>query len=257
MAVSRAVLTNVYAAPDSCQDVRVAKEKAASIRALNRERITAAILDAARDQIAHSGASALSVRAITRELGMASSAIYRYFPSRDDLLTKLIIDSYESLGAAVEAAESRVPREDLTGRFRAICRSTRRWALDNQHEYFLIYGTPVPGYKAPQDTIAPATRVATLMITVLVEAAAAKATSGRQPAAPAELRRALSPMRSSVPDPVSDAEMANGLSTFSALFGAISFELGGQLHNVIRETETSRSAYFEFQIDGWIAALGW
>ena len=235
----------------------MAKEQAVSIRAMNRERITAAILESAREQIAQNGASALSVRAITRELGMASSAIYRYFPSRDDLLTKLIIDSYDSLGAAVEEAESRIPREDLTGRFRAICRSTRRWALQNQHEYFLIYGTPVPGYQAPQDTIAPATRVATLMITVLVQGAAGQNASGRMPDATPELQRALSPMRPSVPDVVPDAEMARGLSVFSALFGAVSFELGGQLHNVIREAETSRSAYFEFQIDGWIAALGW
>ncbi len=185
------MLTNVYAAPNSCQDVGMAKEQAVSIRAMNRERITAAILESAREQIAQNGASALSVRAITRELGMASSAIYRYFPSRDDLLTKLIIDSYDSLGAAVEEAESRIPREDLTGRFRAICRSTRRWALQNQHEYFLIYGTPVPGYQAPQDTIAPATRVATLMITVLVQRSAGQKASGRTFGATPDLRRGM------------------------------------------------------------------
>jgi hypothetical protein len=38
-----------------------------------------------------SGAQQLSLRAAARELGMVSSALYRYFPSRDDLLTALIV----------------------------------------------------------------------------------------------------------------------------------------------------------------------
>lgn len=224
---------------------------------MNRERITASILDAARDQIAESGASSLSVRAIARDLGMASSAIYRYFASRDELLTRLIIDSYDSLGAAVEAAEARVPRDDRPRRFRTTCHAVRKWALANQHEYFLIYGTPVPGYRAPDDTIAPATRVATVMITLLVEDSALRSEARSRADVPPALHRALSPMRASVPDGVSDADMFAGLSVFSAIFGAVSFELGGQLHNVIREAETSRFAYFDALVDGWLATLGW
>mgnify|MGYP000867340074 FL=1 len=237
----------------------MADMQAVSIRAMNRERITAAILSAAREQIATSGASSLSVRAIARELGMASSAIYRYFPSRDDLLTKLIIDSYDSLGAAVEAAEARIPRDDRRGRFRTTCRAVRRWALEHQHEYFLIYGTPVPGYRAPEDTIAPATRVATIMITLMVEEAVAggRDRESEHDAVSPDVHRALSPMRGSVPAEVSDAQMVSGLSVFSAVFGAVSFELGGQLHNVIRETETSRAAFFDAQIDRWLTTLGW
>ena len=235
----------------------MSKNQAGSIRALNRERITAAILEAARGQIATVGASGLSVRAIARELGMASSAVYRYFPSRDTLLTKLIVDSYDSLGAAVEAAEARVARDDPRGRFRAICRAVRSWALANQHEYFLIYGTPVPGYRAPEDTIAPATRVAALMINLLVEGSSEGSTAASRSEVSTALHRALSPMRASVPPEVSDAQMAAGLSIFSAIFGAVSFELGGQLHNVIREAETSRAAYFDAQIDGWLTSLGW
>lgn len=233
------------------------KATATSIRAMNRERINAAILEAARDQIAKDGASSLSMRAIARELGMASSAIYRYFESRDELLTKLIIDSYDSLGQAVEDAEAKVPRDDRTERFRMICHSVRRWALANTHEYFLIYGTPVPGYKAPEDTIAPATRVATLMISLMVEVAMSPDRSQPHRTESPRLHRALAPMRRAMPTGIADGEMAAGLSIFSALFGAVSFELGGQLHNVITETEASRSAYFDSQIDGWLAALGW
>lgn len=235
----------------------MATESAGSIRAMNRERITAAILELAREQIASSGANSLSVRAIARELGMASSAIYRYFPSRDELLTKLIVDSYDSLGEQAEIAEVRVSREDRAGRFRAICHAVRQWALANPHEYFLIYGTPVPGYKAPEDTIAPAARVAELMIALMIEASLehnSRKQSGNENQA---LHRALVPIRSLIPDEVSDKQLALGLSVFSALFGAISLELGGQLHNVITDTKTSRTAYFDNQVDIWLTSLGW
>ena len=60
----------------------------------------------ARQHLATDGAN-LSLRAVARDMGMVSSAIYRYFPSRDDLLTALILDAYNALGAAVEAAEAR------------------------------------------------------------------------------------------------------------------------------------------------------
>ena len=100
---------------------------------------------------------------------MASSAIYRYFPSRDALLTRLIIDAYDALGAAVEDAEAAVDRTDVLGRFRAIGHAVRSWARANPHEYALIYGSPVPGYAAPTDTIDPATRVTTVLLRLLAE----------------------------------------------------------------------------------------
>ena len=97
---------------------RTARERA-------RAEITREILDAARGYLATDGAPALSLRAIARDLGMASSALYRYFDSRDALLTRLIIDAYDSLGAAAEASESVVDRADLAGRFTAICQAVR------------------------------------------------------------------------------------------------------------------------------------
>ena len=150
---------------------RTARERA-------RTEITQEILDAARGYLATDGAPALSLRAIARDLGMASSALYRYFDSRDALLTRLIIDAYDSLGAAAEASESVVDRADLTGRFTAICQAVRAWALAHPNEYALIYGSPVPGYVAPTDTVAPASRVTTLLMRILIDAT----TAGRIPA---------------------------------------------------------------------------
>src|SRR5579859_4095197 len=103
---------------------RTARERA-------RAEITREILAAGRRHLATDGAAALSLRAIARDLGMASSAVYRYVASRDDLLTKLIIDAYDSLGAAAEASEAEVDRSDLAGRWTAVCVTVRNWAKAN------------------------------------------------------------------------------------------------------------------------------
>ena len=153
-----------------------------------RAEITAEILDAARGYLATDGAPALSLRAIARDLGMASSALYRYFRSRDELLTRLIIDAYDSLGAAAEVREETIDRDDLAARFTAICDAVRGWALDHPNEYALIYGSPVPGYVAPADTVQPAIRVTTLLLRIIVDAAAAGRAPAQDEARPSERR---------------------------------------------------------------------
>jgi AcrR family transcriptional regulator len=117
-------------------------------RERTRAEITRQILDAARRHLATDGASGLSLRAIARELGVSSSAVYRYVASRDDLLTRLIVAAYDALGAASAAKEAAKARHDLVGRWSAVCHTVRGWALANPNEYALIYGTPVPGYIA-------------------------------------------------------------------------------------------------------------
>src|SRR4051812_34165194 len=139
---------------------------AASIRARVRAEMTEEIKAAARRHLAADGAN-LSLRAVARELGMVSSAIYRYFASRDELLTALIVDAYDAIGSAAERAEAAVDRADLRGRWLTACRAVREWALANPHEYALLYGSPVPGYAAPQDTVPPASRVPVLISGIL------------------------------------------------------------------------------------------
>lgn len=56
-----------------------------------RSETIAEIKRLARQQMESDGATNLSMRAIARDLGLVSSAIYRYFPSRDELLTALIV----------------------------------------------------------------------------------------------------------------------------------------------------------------------
>ncbi len=230
---------------------RTARERA-------RAQITREILQAARQHLATDGAPALSLRAIARDLGMASSAVYRYVASRDELLTRLIIDAYDSLGAAAEAAEGAVDRDDLTGRWSTVCNAVRRWALANPNEYALIYGSPVPGYVAPPDTIAPASRVSALLVRILVDATA----KGRlepailEDAVPAATEAALAPIRALVPAPVPDALILRGLMAWTALYGTVSFELYGQLHNVVGEEPGDREAYFAECVRRWALHVG-
>ena len=141
-------------------------------RERTRAEITRQILDTARRHLATEGAPGLSLRAIARELGASSSAVYRYVASRDELLTRLIVAACDALGAAAEAQEAAVARADLAGRWSAVCGAVRDWALANPNEYALIYGTPVPGYTAPPATIAPAARVSSVLLGILTDAAA-------------------------------------------------------------------------------------
>ncbi len=211
------------------------------LRARVRAEMTREIKDEARRQVAEAGAEGLSLRATARRLGMASSAIYRYFPSRDHLLTALIVDAYDAIGAAAEDADAGCRRADVAGRWRATCRAVRQWALDHPHEYALIYGSPVVGYRAPQDTIGPASRVSLAMAAVIRDAAAAGAL--RSPFVP-ECATELSPAAAveaarvgaeALPGVPVDA-VVRGLTAWTQVFGMVSFELFGHLTGVVADT---------------------
>ena len=210
----------------------------ASLTARERARaeLTREIKEEARRQVAAEGAQRLSLRAVARELGMVSSAVYRYFPSRDSLLTALIIDAYDALGAAVESADAGQPRSDLRGRWRAICHSVRDWAVARPHEYALIYGSPVPGYRAPQDTIAPASRAGLMLGHLLTDAWASRASRGANGAAeglmPPLLAEQATALAAAIAPAVPGPVVLRGLIAWTQLFGMISFELFGQFVGV-------------------------
>lgn len=199
---------------------RTARERA-------RAEITREITDAARRQLAESGAAALSLRAIARELGMVSSALYRYFPSRDDLLTTLIIDAYNAIGAAVEhaVAVGDTPR----ARWRGMAVAVREWAIAHPHEYALLYGSPVPGYQAPQTTIGPASRIPLAALGILHQAKE----SGTLTTWTDTLAPVLSAQTTGLADQlapgVPEANIARIVVAWTQLFGVVSFELTGQL----------------------------
>src|SRR6478735_7224871 len=82
-----------------------------------------------RQHLATEGAAALSLRAVARDLGVVSSAVYRYVRSRDELLTLLVVDGYNELGDEVDAALARAPVHDFAERFRTVGRAVRGWGL--------------------------------------------------------------------------------------------------------------------------------
>jgi AcrR family transcriptional regulator len=211
-----------------------------------RAELTREIKEAARRQLAETGAPQLSLRAVARELGLVSSALYRYFPSRDDLLTALIIDAYDSLGEAAEAAAAANGTAGPRSGWRAVCHTVRDWARANPHEYALIYGSPVPGYQAPRDTVGPAARVPLVLGQLVRDSWAIQSASPAAPATPAggaskhcppaALREQISTVLAAqaaivagaiapgVPEPL----IVRVLIAWTQLFGMISFELFGQ-----------------------------
>lgn len=190
-----------------------------------------AIQEAGRRQLAEVGPAALSLRAIAREVGMVSSAVYRYFPSRDDLLTALIIEAYDELGDALDDADAAVRRRgDLVRRLRAYGDALRDWARAHPHEYALLYGSPVPDYAAPQSTVVPAGRVTGALLRLAERAQ----DDGRTPVAtrrltPAE-SAALEGVRPAVATPLDDALLLRWLMAWTTLFGHLSLELFGHMH---------------------------
>ncbi len=220
-----------------------------------REEITHEMVRIAKEHLARDGGAGLSLRAVTREMGMASSAVYRYVPNRDALLTLLIIDAFNNLGAAVEKAEQKVPREQLLSRFLAVCHGVRTWAFAHPHEYALIYGSPVPGYSAPTDTVAPASRVTNLLSAILVKGIAAHPSAKFTPVDDAA-SASLSPIRAYIGINIPDRPLLQGLNAWTGIFGAVSFELFGHMHNVIASSAKARRAYFDYQMRSIGLSLG-
>ena len=227
--------------------------KAEGVRARVRAEMTEEIKAVARRHLASDGAN-LSLRAVARDMGMASSAVYRYFASRDDLLTALIIEAYDSVGETAEraAATAAGSGADFADQLVAVGHAVREWALAEPHQWALIYGSPVPGYQAPQDTIGPATRVI-LQIAAIIRDAVAAGRVGPQPEISGryteELRAVADQFGAGIPPRLVGA----GMAAFIQLCGAVSAELFGQLNNSIDE---DRRGYLEFQMRGAAAFIG-
>jgi AcrR family transcriptional regulator len=204
-------------------------------RARARIEVTAAIKDEARRQLASEGAAKLSLRAVARELGMVSSALYRYFPSRDDLLTALIIDAYDSLGESAEAAHAAVADAVPVERWVAVGEAVRGWALAHPHEYALIYGSPVPGYSAPEATVPAAARVGVLLIDIVRDAHRAQGLE--VPLLTDDLVPEAVRMAADVAPDLPPGAVAALVAAWAQLYGLVGFELFGQFHRLVEERE--------------------
>jgi AcrR family transcriptional regulator len=194
----------------------------------SRERIEAQIVELGRRHLVEHGAAGLSLRAIARDLGMVSSAVYRYVSSRDELLTLLLIDAYSDLADAVNRARDAMPdmwSDDVI----AIAHAARHWALDQPASWALLYGSPVPGYHAPAErTVGPGTRV----IGAMFDAVAAGIATGdimlSNYAAPQPLSADFERLRQEFGFPGDDPVIAKCFAIWAGVVGAISLEVFGQ-----------------------------
>ncbi|MFF9575693.1 TetR/AcrR family transcriptional regulator [Streptomyces rubiginosohelvolus] len=217
----------------------MAKSDAATPRERYRAQVRAEIKQHAWEQIATAGASALSLNAIAKRMGVSGPALYRYFAGRDELITELIRDAYRSLADAVHAAA--VTGADPA----ALAHVLRDWALADPHRYFLIYGTPVPGYHAPDEITGISQEIMADLLTawtafepdVPASPFAAHLTdhrdwAGDHPAPPGVLRRAL--------------------AFWTRLHGVLSLELAGHFTGMGFDP----ALLFQAELDGLVGREG-
>ncbi|MFH8368445.1 TetR/AcrR family transcriptional regulator [Streptomyces sp. NPDC018031] len=197
-----------------------------------RAETTAEIKDVALRLMASGGPDAITLRAIAREMGMTANAIYGYFATRDDLVTALINDVYTALADTVDAAWAAAPAGGPGARIGRWAHAFRDWALANPAGFRLIYGDPVPGYRAPDGGAAPdaALRVCTGFAAL---AAAAWPHAGPRYAG-SDFRWSdfepglLDKVRPAFPD-LPPAAVALALRIWSHLHGLVSLEIYGHL----------------------------
>ncbi|GAA4833742.1 TetR/AcrR family transcriptional regulator [Kitasatospora terrestris] len=181
-----------------------------------RERYRAQVRDEIKqhawEQIATAGASALSLNAIAKRMGLSGPALYRYYANRDELITELVRDAYRSLADTFRA------HGDAGADLAALARALRAWALDDPQRYLLVYGTPVPGYQAPEDT----TRIAGEIMAVLLDACAGL------PLTPTEFDEHLDDHRAWAGDhPAPSSVLRRAVTFWTRLHGVLSLELAG------------------------------
>lgn len=211
----------------------VAAAPGTGVRARRRAEVEARLLEVGREHLRTSGAAALSVRAVARDLGMAPSALFRYIAGRDELLTLLIVDGFTSAADAVEPAVQAVPVDDHARRWQTLAHGVRAWALEHPHQWSLLYGSPVPDYQAPgEQTMVPGTRLQLLLAQIGADAQAARAAGGplSRPGTDGEeqARRAAGDMLATpelAPLDLSPVVLANGLQAWMLLVGAVSTEV--------------------------------
>ncbi|MFI8090354.1 TetR/AcrR family transcriptional regulator [Streptomyces sp. NPDC086080] len=206
------------------------------------------IKGAARRLLAGSGATALSPDAVAREAGLPTADVEALFPHRDDLLTALVVDAYNASGAAMEQADlaARGTGAHAGARLLAVTRALREWSFANTADFTLIYGSPVPGYHAPQDTVPPASRTPAVLAGIVRAALeAGDLTPPRRtvPGPPLLLPDAVQ-LFGGVPEaPFSDI-IERGIVLWSSLIGLLVFQVHSRTHDSVRD----EPAFFDYAV---------
>jgi AcrR family transcriptional regulator len=187
-------------------------------------------------QVAEGGALGVSLRAIARDMGMTSSALYRYFDSHEQLLLELVSDGFASLADALENEESAMaPEVGPAQRWMQVARVHRRWALDHATEYALVFGSTIQRGDANPALKARHRRGVAVLFRVMVAGLASgefRPDANLPPLRPA-LEAQLAEWQSDLGFELPPAALAGCLFAWTQLHGAVSLELFGQLPNVL------------------------
>jgi AcrR family transcriptional regulator len=211
-----------------------------------------AIKDVARKQIGEHGAAALSLRAIARELSITAPAIYNYFPSRDDLVTALIVDAYHSFAAALAAARD-ANRDDHAANIIAAANAYRSWALAHPEQYDLIFGTPIPGYHAPMEITGPAAAKSMWVLVQVLDAAYQDGVlSLLEPSS--ALLTLLQPWANQIDYAGPPSVIHLALASWAQIHGLVSLELFGHLAPAPEYGDVD--ALFEAEIQASVKRMG-
>lgn len=207
----------------------------------------------ARTHLATHGAAGLSLRAIAREMGVVSSAVYRYVPSRDDLLTMLLVEAYNDVGDAIDAAVAAVEAGHRRERLLAAAEAARNWALADPARWALLYGSPVPGYAAPgEETMVPGTRIPALLLRECAAAWSEELLRDDLPTPTTGVAGDMAAIRDEFGIDAPDDVMAASTTLWAVLVGAISLETFGQYG---KDTFTHSADLFRSQIELTLSGL--
>ena len=188
-----------------------------------RAQVRHEVKQAALRQLAESGPAGVSVSAIGKQLGVSGPGLYRYFASRDELLTELVIDAYNDLAAALSAATGRASGREPRARLDATARAYRSWALAQPHRYRLLFGPPLPGYDAHARRLVDAAQAAmNVLLDAVRELGDQPATAPSQP-----LASELSAWARQHGLDIDPAVAMRGVLIWSRLHGLIALEIAG------------------------------
>ena len=218
-----------------------------TMRERYRAQVRQEVKEAALRQLAEAGPGALSISAISKQLGVSGPALYRYFASRDDLLTELVIDAYHDLANALTAATSQAPDDHPRGRFEALARAYRRWALAEPHRYRLLFGPPLPGYEAHAQRLVEASWAA---MNLLLEVLRGFAAGAAEPSGP--LASELTAWAQQGNQRIDPGTALHAILIWSQLHGIVSLEIAGNFASMSIDADQ----LFQTQLTAIVAMLG-
>lgn len=170
--------------------------QSASYHRTASDQVGAALLEAAQAVLDREGLSAVSVRTVASEAGVAPMGVYSRFENKEGLLVALAVRAFDALRAVVDVGEG---TEDPLQRLRLSCRAYRTFALRHPEQYYLMF-SGVKTLAAPS----PAAKHGTAVLQVLVDTIDSAVQRGILSAA----------------EPVEAAQMI-----WNAIHGAVSLEL--------------------------------